>query len=43
LDIKKLIGSHEKAKRVLGWKPNYSIEEGLKRAADFWKNKIGVR
>ena len=40
LDIKKLIGSYEKAKRVLGWQPKYSLEEGLKKTVNFWKDKI---
>ncbi len=40
LDVKKLVGSYEKAKRVLGWKPKYTLEEGLKKTVDFWKNKL---
>lgn len=43
LDIKRLIGSYEKAKRVLGWQPKFSLEEGLKRTVEFWKGKISSR
>jgi nucleoside-diphosphate-sugar epimerase len=42
LDIKKLIGSYEKAKRVLGWEPKYTLEEGLKRTIDFWRSELSV-
>jgi GDP-mannose 4,6-dehydratase len=43
LDIKKLVGSYEKAKRILGWQPKYSLEEGLKKTINFWKGKISAR
>lgn len=42
LDIKKLIGSYDKARRTLGWGPKYTLEEGLKKTVDFWRNKLGV-
>jgi nucleoside-diphosphate-sugar epimerase len=42
LDIKKLIGSYEKAKRVLGWEPKCTLEEGLKRTIDFWRSELSV-
>jgi len=40
LDIKKLLGSYEKAKKVLGWRPKYTLEEGLKKTIEFWENKL---
>ena len=40
LDIQKLIGSPEKAKRILGWQPKYSLEEGLKLSVEYWRNKF---
>lgn len=40
LDIKKLVGSHDKATRVLGWRPKYTLEEGLRRTIDFWRSKL---
>jgi dTDP-glucose 4,6-dehydratase len=42
LDIKKLVGSCEKAKRVLGWRPTYTLEEGLKKTVEFWRNKLKI-
>lgn len=42
LDIKKLVGNHEKAKRVLGWEPKYTLEEGLKRTIDFWRSRLST-
>jgi nucleoside-diphosphate-sugar epimerase len=29
-----------KAKRLLGWEPKFTLEEGLKRTIDFWRNKL---
>lgn len=40
LDIQKLVGSYEKARRMLGWKPKYTLEEGLKETVAFWKKKL---
>jgi nucleoside-diphosphate-sugar epimerase len=42
LDIKKLVGNYEKAKRMLGWEPKYKLEDGLRKTIDFWRNKLGV-
>lgn len=41
-DIRKLIGDYEKAKTSLGWRPRYTLEEGLKRAADEWREALGL-
>jgi dTDP-glucose 4,6-dehydratase len=40
LDIKILVGDYSKAKRLLGWEPKFTLEEGLKRTIDFWKDKL---
>jgi len=40
LDIQKLVGSCEKAKRVLGWRPKYTLEKGLKLTVKYWENKL---
>ena len=37
LDIDILIGSYEKAEEILGWQPQYTLEEGLKKTIDFWR------
>jgi nucleoside-diphosphate-sugar epimerase len=40
LDIKCLVGSYEKARRVLGWKPKWSLKEGLEVCVEWWKRKL---
>jgi len=40
LDIKELVGDYSKAKRLLGWEPRFSLEEGLRLTIDFWRNKL---
>jgi len=40
LGIKILIGNYSKAKKILGWEPHFSLEEGLKLSIKFWKNKL---
>lgn len=40
LDIKNLVGDYSKAKRLLGWEPNFSLEKGLKLTVKFWKDKL---
>jgi len=37
-EIEKRIPSIEKAKKVLGYEPEYSLEQGLKRMLEFYKN-----
>ena len=37
LDAKILIGDNSKAKQILGGKPKYSLDEGLKKTIDYWK------
>lgn len=29
-----------KAKTLLGWQPKFSLDEGLKKTIDYWKNKL---
>ncbi len=40
LDIKELIGDYSKAKRILGWKPKFTLEEGLRLTVEFWRKKL---
>ena len=40
LDIMKMIGDYSKAKQTLGWKPKFTLEEGLKLTIESWKNKL---
>jgi dTDP-glucose 4,6-dehydratase len=42
LDIIKLIGDYSKAKKLLGWKPRYTLEQGLKLTMNYWKKKLTV-
>jgi nucleoside-diphosphate-sugar epimerase len=41
-DIKEPVGDYSKAKRVLGWEPKFTLEEGLKLTVGFWRNKLGA-
>ncbi|GAH70671.1 unnamed protein product [marine sediment metagenome] len=41
-DIHCLICSNEKARRLLGWKPLYTLEEGLKIAIKEWREVLGL-
>jgi len=40
LDAKVLIGDNSKARKLLGYEPKYSLEEGLKNTIDYWKQMI---
>jgi dTDP-glucose 4,6-dehydratase len=40
LDIAKLVGDYAKAEKLLGWKPEYTLEKGLELTIDFWKKKL---
>lgn len=40
LDIAVLVGDHSKAKRILGWEPKFTLEDGLRVTIDFWKNNL---
>ena len=41
-DIERLICSNQKAKEILGWKPLYTLEEGLRIAIKEWKEILGL-
>lgn len=41
-DIQRLHGNYEKAKRILGFEPRYSLLEGLRIAVDEWQEVLGV-
>jgi GDP-mannose 4,6-dehydratase len=40
LDIQVLIGSNEKARRILGWTPKYSLEAGLQETIEYWRKRL---
>lgn len=42
LDARMLIGSNAKAKELLGWEPEYSLEQGLKKTIEYWKGELHV-
>lgn len=31
-----------KARKILGWKPKFTLNEGLKTTIEFWKNKLQI-
>ena len=37
-EVKRLVADYSKAKELLGWKPEYSLEEGLREFIDWYKN-----
>jgi len=38
-EIRKLLLNYDKAKKILGWEPSVSIEEGLKKTAEWYRKK----
>lgn len=40
LDATVLLGDYSKARRLLGWKPRFTLEKGLKLTVKFWKEKL---
>ena len=42
LDAKILIGDNSKAKKILNWAPERTLEDGLKRAINHWKTVSNV-
>lgn len=42
LDIQVLYGDSSKAKSVLGWEAKVSLDDGLRRTADFWRKKLAI-
>lgn len=40
LDARILIGDNSKARKILGWEPKYTLEEGLKKTIEYWKNTL---
>jgi len=40
LDIAVLVGDYSKAKQLLGWKPQFTLEEGLRLTIDFWSARV---
>lgn len=41
-EIQKLLCDYSKAKRILGWSPRYTLEEGIKKTEEWIKNEGGV-
>jgi dTDP-glucose 4,6-dehydratase len=40
LEIKEVVGDYSKAKRILGWQPQFALEEGLKLTVGLWKTSL---
>jgi NAD dependent epimerase/dehydratase len=39
-EVERLLSNAEKAKKTAGWKPKYTLEEGLKETTDWIKNNL---
>jgi len=39
-EVERLLSNAEKAKKTTGWKPKYTLEEGLKETTDWIKNNL---
>jgi UDP-glucose 4-epimerase len=37
-EVQRLIADYSRAKKLLGWKPRYTLDDGLKRFIDWYKN-----
>ncbi len=40
LECREIVGDYSKAKRILGWTPSFSLEEGLKLTVDLWRSSL---
>ena len=40
-EVNRLLGSNEKIQRLTGWKPQYSLEEGLAETIEFFRHNLG--
>ncbi|MDI6785580.1 MAG: SDR family NAD(P)-dependent oxidoreductase [bacterium] len=41
-EVERLIASNEKAKKLIGWEPKVSLDEGLKRTIDWISDNIAI-
>ncbi|MDE1833581.1 MAG: GDP-mannose 4,6-dehydratase [Candidatus Micrarchaeota archaeon] len=39
-DAKFLVGDNTLARRILGWKPKYTLEKGVREIADYWSERL---
>jgi UDP-glucose 4-epimerase len=37
-EVKRLVADYSKAKKLLGWEPKYTLDEGLKKFIEWYKN-----
>ncbi|MDY6987477.1 MAG: SDR family NAD(P)-dependent oxidoreductase [Thermodesulfobacteriota bacterium] len=40
-EVERLVCDNSKAKKLLGWEPRVSLEEGLRRTIDWFRSKVG--
>lgn len=40
--MNRLLGSNEKIKRLTGWRPQYSLKEGLQKTIDWVKENNAI-
>lgn len=42
MDVKMIVGDFRKAEHILGWKPKFTLEEGIKTTVEFWRNNLAL-
>jgi NAD dependent epimerase/dehydratase len=42
-EVERLLGSHEKIRRLTGWGPEYSLKEGIRETIEWFKNEENLQ
>jgi NAD dependent epimerase/dehydratase len=42
-EVERLLGSHEKIRRLTGWQPEYGLKEGIRETIEWFKNKENLQ
>ncbi|PCJ84842.1 MAG: NAD-dependent dehydratase [Flavobacteriales bacterium] len=42
-EVRQLLGSNEKIKKLTGWEPKYSLDDGLKQTIEWFSNEVNLK